>query len=81
MPMKILEFEKLILEKVSFDQLLFEKELRKASIRLPFSEWQELQEWCLNKFPGFFSRKVIAVDEARDGFPFQPKEENPLKFQ
>ena len=79
--MKILEFEKLILEKVSFDQLLFEKELRKASIRLPFSEWQELQGWCMNKFPGLFSRKVMATDETEDDFPFQPKEENPLKFQ
>jgi hypothetical protein len=81
MPMKILEFEKLILEKVSFDQLLFEKELRKASIRLPLTEWQELQGWCLNKFPGLISRMAIATDEAEDGFPFQSREENPLKFQ
>jgi hypothetical protein len=53
----MLEYVKLILEKVSFDSLLFEKELRKAKKELQFSELYELKQWCFNKF--YDSHKYI----------------------
>ena len=44
------EYIKMILQKVSFDQLLFEKELTKAlKILLP-SEIKELKIWCYHQF-------------------------------
>lgn len=39
-----------ILEKVSFDTRIFEKELRKAIDRLPLEELQELRAWCYQRF-------------------------------
>jgi hypothetical protein len=49
--MKMLEFEKMILEKVSFDPALFEKEFRKAAGRLVPGEMDELKKWCSHRFP------------------------------
>lgn len=39
-----------VLEKVSFDTRIFEKELRKAIDRLSFEELKELQAWCYQRF-------------------------------
>jgi len=44
--MKMLSYVKQILTRVSFDALLFEKELRKAISMLIAEEVQELQRWC-----------------------------------
>lgn len=49
--MKPLEFEKIILKKLSFNQNLFEKELKKAFHRLTPADYLELQEWCREHFP------------------------------
>lgn len=46
----MLDYFKLILEKVSFDKLLFEKELRKALANLKPSEQEALRRWCYAKF-------------------------------
>lgn len=46
----MLEYSKTILEKVSFDRSLFEKELRKALKMLVDCDRQELQQWVLQKF-------------------------------
>ncbi len=47
----MLELSKKILEKVSFDQVLFYKELKKAlSWITSKEEIQKLKEWCLNEF-------------------------------
>ena len=46
----MLDYFKLILEKVSFDKLLFEKELRKALAHLKPSEQEALRHWCYAKF-------------------------------
>lgn len=46
----MLEYVKIILKKVSFDQKLFEKELRKAIKSLVIEEINELREWCYRKF-------------------------------
>jgi len=41
----------MILEKVSFDPALFEKEFRKAAGRLVPGEMDELKKWCSHRFP------------------------------
>jgi hypothetical protein len=48
----MLEYVKLILEKVSFDQHLFEKELKKSikQLRSIKEDLEELKKWCFEKF-------------------------------
>ena len=46
----MLSYVKLILEKVSFDGYLFEKELRKSIARLVPEELEELMHWCYERF-------------------------------
>lgn len=48
----MLTYVKTVLSKVSFDALLFEKELRKAIRMLIVEEVQELRNWCYNRFGG-----------------------------
>ena len=50
MPVSMLEYTKLILEKVSFDRKLFEKELTKAIRYLIEPELRELERWCMERF-------------------------------
>ncbi|MEH0158158.1 hypothetical protein V6R21_29090 [Limibacter armeniacum] len=49
----MLEYSKTILEKVSFDQTLFEKELSKAIDLLTEDEAIKLKKWCQTKFDFF----------------------------
>lgn len=42
------EFYKTVLQKVSFDQALFEKELNKAMNELSLAERIMLKQWCKN---------------------------------
>lgn len=44
--MKMLNYFKTVLSRVSFDAKLFEKELRKAIKSLIAEEIQELKNWC-----------------------------------
>jgi hypothetical protein len=46
----MLKYVKTILTKVSFDALLFEKELRKAIKSLIADEVNELRNWCYASF-------------------------------
>ena len=46
----MLEYIKTILQKVSFDGKLFEKELKKAIAMLVPDEIKNLQIWCYEKF-------------------------------
>ena len=46
----MLEYVKTILQKVSFNRQLFEKELRKALASLVPNEVSKLKEWCYKKF-------------------------------
>jgi len=48
----MLNYVKTVLSKVSFDALLFEKELRKAIRMLIVEEVQELRQWCYTRFGG-----------------------------
>jgi len=52
----MLEYSKLILEKVSFDAHLFEKELLKAVKQLLKEEVKELMKWCEIKFGDLFQK-------------------------
>lgn len=46
----MLEYSKLILESVSFDAVLFRKELLKAIKRLLQPEQEQLLVWCLSRY-------------------------------
>jgi hypothetical protein len=48
----MLNYFKTVLSKVSFDALLFEKELRKAIKALIADEVNELRQWCYARFGG-----------------------------
>ncbi len=50
----MLEYSKTILEKVAFDEFLFQKELRKAKRLLNRAEIKELEKWCSTRFGGRF---------------------------
>jgi hypothetical protein len=54
----MLEFCKKILTKVSFDRLLFKKELKKSIKWLKKDELIQLQKWCENRF-GHLYRDII----------------------
>ena len=47
---KMLNYVKTVLTKVSFDALLFEKELRKAIKLLIADEISDLRNWCYTRF-------------------------------
>ena len=46
----MLEYVKMILQKVSFDRQLFEKELKKALQTLASDEVKQLKAWCYAQF-------------------------------
>jgi hypothetical protein len=50
----MLEYFKTVLQKVSFDSRLFEKELKKAITILLPGELQELKEWCYQRFADIY---------------------------
>lgn len=67
--MKITMFEyiKMILQKVSFDVKLFEKELKKAIKMLLPQEVKELKEWCYQEF-GKLYRRILKRSFSRIRF-------------
>ena len=54
-----LEFYKIILEKVSFDRPLFEKEFSKALIGLSYKDSNELRRWKRKFLFEKFQNKII----------------------
>lgn len=50
-----LEYYKFILERVSFDPNLFEKEFKKAISNLPESDANELKVWVKNNYAKYYS--------------------------
>lgn len=52
--MTMLEYVKMILEKVSFDKKLFEKELMKGIKELIPDDVKELQNWCYDRFGNMY---------------------------
>lgn len=57
----MLEYAKTILLKVSFDKILFEKELRKALRMLVPAELSELKAWCYQQFSKLYRRVLNRV--------------------
>ncbi len=60
----MLEYIKTILVKVSFDQSLFEKELRKSFTLLVGEELTELKKWCYTQFSSLYTpilNRIFAV--------------------
>jgi uncharacterized protein YjhX (UPF0386 family) len=55
------EFSKKILEKVSFDKLLFRKELGKAIKRIKPDEKTVLKVWCLATFGHQYQEEILEV--------------------
>ncbi|MGB3467007.1 MAG: hypothetical protein WBA74_17130 [Cyclobacteriaceae bacterium] len=51
----MLEYFKMILSKVSFNEFLFEKELKKAIKSLVSEEVVKLKNWCYEKFGDTYS--------------------------
>ena len=51
----MLEYFKTILQKVSFDPYLFEKELKKAVRSLIPQELREFRDWCYKTFGNIYS--------------------------
>lgn len=51
----MLDYSKMILEKVSFDAQLLQREFRKALSKLLPADAQELKNWCSVKFNGQIS--------------------------
>jgi len=57
----MLEYAKTILVKVSFDKLLFEKELRKALRQLVPEELLNFKAWCYEQFAKSYRRILNRV--------------------
>lgn len=59
----MLEYSKIILEKVSFDAFLFEKEFRKFRKLLQRGERSELEHWChinyYTVYPDLISKLIL----------------------
>jgi len=62
-----LEYHQLILEKVSFDPVLFEKELRKAIGLTTEPEGKQLRRWCLERFPVGYHPMIRRCFRSRPG--------------
>jgi len=56
--MSRLEYNKLILQKVSFNQMLFEKELSKAMNHLSREDIIELHFWCTENITYYSSLSI-----------------------
>jgi hypothetical protein len=57
--MTMLEYTKMILEKVSFDRNIFRKELKKATHYVSKEEYQHLKDWCKERFSHMVIRKRV----------------------
>ncbi len=61
----MLEYSKIILQKVSFDKLLFSKELRKALLHLSLHEQTDLKNWCnqhfQNRYPEVLQERFASL--------------------
>jgi hypothetical protein len=60
----MLELSKEILQKVSFDRLLFEKELRKAIKWVRSEERGNLKVWCVATFGALYGDVISTVFES-----------------
>lgn len=59
MKLTSLEYYKFILERVSFDAILFQKEFRKAITNLLENEVRELTEWVKSNYAKHYAMMVV----------------------
>ncbi len=64
MTITLLEYFKIILQKVSFDAKLFEKELRKAIKQLIKADLLLLKKWCYEQFGKIYKSILKSVFSA-----------------
>jgi len=57
----MLAYTKTILEKVSFNRILFTKELRKAKNHLSNNELKQLKRWSLLTFGALYGELILEV--------------------
>ena len=57
----MLDYVKMILLKVSFSKILFEKELRKALQQVLPAELADFKTWCYQKFARIYRRVLKRV--------------------
>ena len=62
--MTMLEYTKMILEKVSFEPAIFRKELRKSLRYISREEYNHLRNWVKDKF-GHLNQTRINVSKTR----------------
>lgn len=55
----MLELCKNVLQKVSFDKFLFQKELQKSVEWLSDNELKTFKEWCINTFDGQYLQIIM----------------------
>ena len=55
----MLNYTKSLLQKISFDKLLFIKELKKSLTRLKEDEIINLKYWCLITFPNLYQNEIF----------------------
>jgi hypothetical protein len=58
MKTEMLEYCKVVLDKVSFSPVLFKKEWRKAKNLLMPEEFEELKKWCRQKHAAFYDEPL-----------------------
>jgi hypothetical protein len=61
----MLELSKTILSKISFDQYLFKKELKKARKWVKPNEALVLKVWCLAQFGHLYKDVILEVFDAK----------------
>lgn len=60
-PTNMLELQKLVLENVSENKALFEKELRKSFKWLEYEDLQKLYKWAIGKFNDQYGKIIECV--------------------
>ena len=75
MTVTLLEYFKIILQKVSFDAKLFEKELRKAINQLIKSDLIVLKKWCYEQFGKIYRSILKSVFSA---ISFRKRKSKPI---
>tara|TARA_B100000900_G_C20291129_1_gene598128 strand:- start:46 stop:228 length:183 start_codon:yes stop_codon:yes gene_type:complete len=60
----MLEFSKIVLQKVSFDHLLFKKELSKSIKWMNKNDLKDFRKWCLKMFGTRYAKTIHKAFEA-----------------
>ena len=67
----MIEYAKMILLKVSFDKIIFQKELIKALKVVKYEELRDFRKWCYKEFSGIHLQVLNLVFKGRIGLDCQ----------